>query len=53
MDGIFVPISDNLQMSNLEYYLLAILTFISDFQASFLIWKIKPSETIFLCKFYS
>lgn len=35
MDGIFVPVFDNLQMSNLEYYLLAILTFIYDFQASF------------------
>lgn len=35
MDGIFVPVSDNLQMFNLEYYLLAILTFISDLQASF------------------
>lgn len=34
MDGIFVPVSDDLQMSNLEYYLLAILTFVSDFQAS-------------------
>lgn len=35
MDGIFVPVSSNIQMSNLEYYLLASLTFICDFRASF------------------
>lgn len=37
MDRIFVPVSDNIQMSNLEYYFLASLTFISVSQASFLI----------------
>lgn len=35
MDGIFVPVSSNIQMSNLEYYLLASLTLISVLQASF------------------
>lgn len=36
MDGIFVPVSDNIQIFNLEYCLFASLTSISDFQASFL-----------------